>query len=365
MLNIKERSNVMSTKICFTGGGSIGHVAVNLALIPYFQSQNYDCFYIGSHKGIEQEMIKELENVPYYPISSGKLRRYFDWKNFSDPFKVIKGLGDAYRILRKQKPALVFSKGGFVSVPVVMAARLLKIPVLLHESDVTPGLANKIAIRYADHIFTTFPQAAASLPKDKASVVGSIIRPELFQGQSQEGLAMTGLNHDKPIILIMGGSLGSQLLNQAVRQSLDSLLQSYHIVHLTGKGLVDPSFNQAGYVQYEFVTDALSHLLAASDYIVSRAGSNAIFEFLALKKPMLLIPLSKGASRGDQVLNAAYFQEVGYAQVLMEEDLTNEHFIQAINNLVASSPDILKAMNQYTHSYTIPDIYNMIIQHIK
>lgn len=356
---------ILSQKICFTGGGSIGHVAVNLALIPYFQQQGYDTFYIGSKDGIEKEMIAELRDVPYYSISSGKLRRYFDWKNFSDPFKVIKGVGDALAILRKNKPNLVFSKGGFVSVPVVMAARILKIPVLLHESDVTPGLANKIAIKFSDHIFTTFSQAAANLPAEKVTVVGSIIRDELYSGLEEEGLAITGLHHQRPILLVMGGSLGSQVLNTAIRENLDKLLDQFEIIHLTGKGLINETFNRSGYVQYEFVTDELSHLLAASDYVVSRAGSNSIFEFLALKKPMLLIPLSASASRGDQLLNAAYFEKQGYAKVLKEEDLSPESFLAQIQTLVNQGPEMIQAMEKYRIANKIEDFFRMIIQYVK
>lgn len=352
----------MIKKIGFTGGGSIGHVSVNVALIPYFQQKGYETFYIGSKNGIEKEMIEELENVTYFPISSGKLRRYFDFKNFTDPFRVIKGLNDAYQILKREKPTLIFSKGGFVSVPVAIAAHLLKIPVLLHESDVTPGLANKISIKFADHIFTTFPQAAEHLPKEKVTPIGSIIRDTLFNGEVKKGYELTGFNKKKPIILVMGGSLGSVLINDTIRKNLPHLLEKYQIIHLTGKELIDESYHQSGYRQFEFVTEELNDLLAITDFVISRAGSNSIFEFLALQIPMLLIPLSTSASRGDQLLNALYFEKIGYALTLKEEDLTQNALLNKLEELIANEQTFKKNMSEYKIRHTIDDFYNMIIQ---
>ncbi|MGX7074887.1 undecaprenyldiphospho-muramoylpentapeptide beta-N-acetylglucosaminyltransferase [Globicatella sanguinis] len=355
----------MVKRICFTGGGSIGHVSVNVALIPYFQEKGYETFYIGSKNGIEREMINKLDNVPYYPISSGKLRRYFDWQNFVDPFKVMKGVSDAYFILKKQQPTMIFSKGGFVSVPVAMAAKMLKIPIVLHESDVTPGLANKISIKFSDHIFTTFPQAAEHLPKGQATVIGSIIRDSLFEGNAERGYQSTGLTPDKPIMMVMGGSLGSKAINDAIRQNLDYLLTEYQLIHLTGKGLKDDSLTQDGYVQYEFVTDELNDLLAITDYVISRAGSNSIFEFLALKIPMLLIPLTAQASRGDQLLNAQNFQNEGYALVLNEEELSPETLKEKLVALTEQKETMIAQMNQYQISNSIEDFYQLITQYEK
>lgn len=352
----------MTKKIAFTGGGSIGHVAVNVALIPYFQQQGYDTFYIGSHNGIEREMIKTLDHVDYFPISSGKLRRYFDWKNFTDPFKVIKGVWDAYRILKQQQPNIIFSKGGFVSVPVAIAAKLCKIPIVLHESDLTPGLANKISMKFADHLFVTFSQTATYFPKDQVTIIGSIIRENLFSGSPENALQFTGLSSDKPTLLVMGGSLGSQALNTAIRNNLSELLKQFQIIHLTGKGLLDDSIQLTGYVQYEFLTDELTDILALSDYVISRAGANSIFEFLALSLPMLLIPLSEQASRGDQVLNADYFEKQGYAIVLQEENLTNETLLQEVHRLVIETPQIKNNMVRHDARYSIKDFYQFIVQ---
>ncbi|MFK8242854.1 MULTISPECIES: undecaprenyldiphospho-muramoylpentapeptide beta-N-acetylglucosaminyltransferase [unclassified Facklamia] len=350
-------------RIAFTGGGSIGHVAVNVALIPYFQQKGYETFYIGSKNGIEKEMISELDNVPYYAISSGKLRRYFDLKNFSDPFKVMKGIADAVHILKREKPDFVFSKGGFVSVPVAIAAKLLKIPIVLHESDVTPGLANKISIRFANHIFTTFEQTAEHLPANQATPIGAIIRDNLFSGDKDKGLQWSGFSTEKPILLVMGGSLGSKAINDAIRSNLDELLLKYQIIHLTGKGLLDTHYQRAGYQQYEFITNELNDILAMTDFVVSRAGSNSIFEFLALKIPMLLIPLSNQASRGDQILNAAYFEKQGYALVLNEEDVTSQTLMEQLSNLEQQAPTIKETMATYKMQTSLEDFYQLILQH--
>ncbi|MBF6625667.1 undecaprenyldiphospho-muramoylpentapeptide beta-N-acetylglucosaminyltransferase [Aerococcaceae bacterium zg-BR9] len=350
-------------RIAFTGGGSIGHVSVNIALIPYFQKKGYETFYIGSKNGIEKEMISELENVPYYAISSGKLRRYFDLKNFSDPFKVMKGIADAVHILKRERPDFVFSKGGFVSVPVAMAAKLLKIPIVLHESDVTPGLANKISIHFANHIFTTFEQTAEHLPENLATPIGSIIRDNLFSGDQEKGLQLSGFSKEKPILLVMGGSLGSKVINDAIRTNLEQLLSHYQIIHLTGKGLIDNSLQRPGYQQYEFVTNELNDILAMTDLVVSRAGSNSIFEFLALKIPMLLIPLSGQASRGDQLLNAAYFEKQGYALVLEEEAVTSQTLMEQLSKLEQQSPEIKAMMAMYNTQTSLDDFYQLILKY--
>lgn len=299
---------------------------MNEALIPVFHERGYAVHYIGSHDGIEKELIKDGHpEVTYYAIQSGKLRRYFSMKNFTDPFRVGAGLFQALSIIRKLKPELIFSKGGFVSVPVVLAGKMTKTPVVIHESDVTPGLANKLSLPFSNHIFTVFEQTLNHVPKEKATCSGAIIRPELFAGVKEEGLRIAGFSGSKPVLIIMGGSQGSAVLNKALREDLQAVSKIFDIIHLTGKGNLDASLNnERAYKQFEYVTDDLPHLLAASDYAISRAGSNAIFELLALRKPMLLIPLSAAQSRGDQLLNAAYFESLGIARVLKEEDLSLE-----------------------------------------
>ncbi|HDK8104675.1 TPA: UDP-N-acetylglucosamine--N-acetylmuramyl-(pentapeptide) pyrophosphoryl-undecaprenol N-acetylglucosamine transferase, partial [Staphylococcus aureus] len=259
------------TKIAFTGGGTVGHVSVNLSLIPTALSQGYEALYIGSKNGIEREMIEsQLPEIKYYPISSGKLRRYISLENAKDVFKVLKGILDARKVLKKEKPDLLFSKGGFVSVPVVIAAKSLNIPTIIHESDLTPGLANKIALKFAKKIYTTFEETLNYLPKEKADFIGATIREDLKNGNAHNGYQLTGFNENKKVLLVMGGSLGSKKLNSIIRENLDALLQQYQVIHLTGKGLKDAQVKKSGYIQYEFVKDDLTDLLAITDTVISR-----------------------------------------------------------------------------------------------
>ncbi|MEZ7173155.1 undecaprenyldiphospho-muramoylpentapeptide beta-N-acetylglucosaminyltransferase [Sporosarcina sp. OR05] len=322
--------------IVLTGGGTAGHVSVNEALIPEFLEKGYEIHYIGSHDGIEKELIEgRHKEVTYHAIQSGKLRRYFSMKNFTDPVRVGAGALQAFAILRKLKPEIVFSKGGFVSVPVVLAAKLAKVPVVVHESDVTPGLANKLALPFSNHIFTVFEQTLEYVPAGKATCTGAVIRPEIFTGDRNEGLRIARLTGTKPVVIVMGGSQGSAILNEAVRKDLDELLEMFEIIHLCGKGNIDDSLEHlTGYTQFEYVTEGLPHLLAAADFAVSRAGSNAIFELLSLLKPMLLIPLSAAKSRGDQLVNASLFQSLGIANVVKEEELERERLVVCLEKLL-------------------------------
>lgn len=322
----------MEKKIILTGGGSAGHVTPNLALLPQLQAEGIEVHYIGTADGIERTIVSERSDITYHVISSGKLRRYFSWKNFTDPFRVLRGMFQARRIMREVKPAAVFSKGGFVSVPVVIAAHGKHIPVVTHESDYTPGLANKINAKFADKICVTFEDTLSHVGA-KGVHTGTPIRPELYEGDKERGLSFLGFDDKKPILLVMGGSLGAAAVNDAVRAALPKLLLSYDIVHLCGKGKVEESLAQPGYRQFEYVNKELPDVLAATDIVVSRAGANAVFEFLALSKPALLIPLPRSASRGDQILNAGYFARKGFAMVLEQESLTPETLLDAVNDL--------------------------------
>lgn len=309
-------------KIVLTGGGTAGHVTPNLALLPYLQAEGWEVVYIGSENGMEKNLV-EAAGVPYYGIPTGKLRRYLSKQNISDMFKVVKGIREAKKLLKRLKPDLVFSKGGFVAVPVVLGAKAQKIPVVVHESDITPGLANKIAMPSARVVCTTFPETLQYVPKGKGVYTGTPIRRELFRGEKKKGLAACGFDGEKPVLLMMGGSLGAVKLNRCLREILPELIKTFDIIHLCGKGNLDESLlERKGYKQFEYVSDGLADLFAAANIIVSRAGSNSISEFLALQKPHLLIPLSAKASRGDQILNAASFEKQGFARVLREEDLT-------------------------------------------
>ena len=347
-------------RIVLTGGGTAGHVTPNIALLPKLYDLGYDVHYIGSYNGIEKTLIESCQ-VPYYGISSGKLRRYFDLKNFSDPFKVLKGFSEAYKLLKKLKPDVVFSKGGFVSVPVVIAAGRLHIPVVIHESDMTPGLANKLSIPSASKVCCNFPETMDHLPKGKAVLSGSPIRQELLSGNRNKALKFTGLTGEKPVLLIIGGSLGSVVVNEAVRSILPKLLKKFEIIHLCGKGKLDHSLSAMnGYVQYEYISDELKDLFALSDIVISRAGANSICEFLALRKPALLIPLSAAVSRGDQILNAQSFKKQGYAAVLEEEQLSGDTLYDALSDLWENRDSYVSAMEASPMGDSIETITNLL-----
>lgn len=347
-------------KIVLTGGGTAGHVTPNIALLPKLKEAGFEISYIGSYEGMEKELI-EKEGIPYYGIASGKLRRYFDVKNFTDPFRVMKGFAEARQILKKIKPDVVFSKGGFVSVPVVTAAGRLHIPVVCHESDMTPGLANKLSFPSATKICCTFEETKDTLPADKAVVTGSPIRAELLKGNITKALSYTGFHGDKPVLLIIGGSLGATAVNEAIRRILPSLVKDFDVIHICGKGKLDPTLhNQEGYVQYEYVSEELRDLFALSDIVVSRAGSNAICELLALNKPNLLIPLPAAASRGDQILNAHSFEKKGYSIVLEENLITDASLLQAIKNLYTNKDDYVVAMKKATEQNAVEVIVSLL-----
>lgn len=320
-------------KILLTGGGTAGHVTPNIALIPSLKKLNYEIRYIGSYDGIEKKLIEEM-GIPYTGISSGKLRRYMSIKNFSDPFRVIKGYSEAKKMVREYKPDVLFSKGGFVSVPVVLACKKYKVPIIIHESDMTPGLANKISIPYASTICHNFPETAKHLPEGKALLTGSPIRAELLQGEKSKGLALCGFTADKPVIMVTGGSLGAVALNNAVRAALPELLKDFQIVHLCGKGKLDESLKSTkGYIQFEYIKEDMKDIFAMSDLIISRAGANAICEIQALAIPNILIPLPASASRGDQILNAGSFKKQGFSEVLDEETLNTDILLKTVKEV--------------------------------
>ncbi len=351
-------------KIVLTGGGSAGHVTPNLALVPKLKDINYDILYIGSKTGIEKDII-EKEGIAYKPISSGKLRRYFDLKNFSDPFRVLKGLFEAKKILKEYNPDIVFSKGGFVTVPVVIAASMLKIPIIIHESDLNPGLANKIASRYATKICCNFPETLKFIDKDKAVLTGSPIRSELLAGDKEKALEFTGLVSDKPTILVIGGSLGAVSINNAVRESLADIVQNFNVIHICGKGNLDNNIKSASYVQYEYLSSQLKDIFALADMVISRAGANAISELLALKKPNILIPLSAKASRGDQILNADSFKKQGFSYVLDDDSLNKASLLKAINEVYAQKETYLQAMNEAKLSDAVSSCIELIEKYSK
>src|SRR5699024_376896 len=289
-------------RIILTGGGTAGHVTPNIALLPRLKELQYDIHYIGSYNGIEKDLIEPF-HIPYHGISSGKLRRYFSMKNFTDPFRVLKGFYEANKLIKTLKPDVIFSKGGFVSVPVVMAGKRNHVPTIIHESDITPGLANKLSMPSATKICCNFPETLKNLPADKAVLTGSPIRQELLTGDKEAARKFCHFTSQKPVILVIGGSLGAAAVNQAVRNILPKLLESFQVIHLCGKGKLDESLTRVeGYAQFEYIQKELKDLFALADIVISRAGANAICELLALRKPNILIPLPANASRGDQIL---------------------------------------------------------------
>ena len=334
-------------RIVLTGGGTAGHVTPHLSLIPRLRQEGYDIHYIGTEKGIEHEMIAKIPDVTYHAVKSGKLRRYFSLQNFTDPFRVVAGAFQSMHLMRKLKPDVLFSKGGFVSVPVVIGAWLCRVPAVCHESDLTPGLANRICARFATKVATTFPECAKALGA-KGVHTGTPLRPELFQGSRAAGLAMAGFDGRKPVLLMTGGSLGAQSVNKCLRESLPELLPHMDVLHLCGKGNLDESLaGLKGYCQKEFLSGELPDALAVADLVLSRAGSNTLSELLALHKPMLLVPYPLSASRGDQIENAKSYERQGLARVLMQEDMTPRTMTDALLSLLADRDQLLQALKNY------------------
>lgn len=347
-------------RIILTGGGTAGHVTPNIALIPGLKKSGFDIHYIGSYQGIERELIEQCD-IPYHGISSGKLRRYFSIKNFTDPFRVLKGFHEANKLIRSLKPDVIFSKGGFVAVPVVHAGKRNKVPCLIHESDMTPGLANKLSFSSAAKICCSFPETVAHLPAEKAVLTGLPIREELLSGNKTAAMEFCHFKPGKPVLLVMGGSLGALSVNKAIRVILPQLLEKYQVIHICGKGKLDETLNSLkGYAQFEYMKNALRDIFALADVVVSRAGANAICELLALRKPNLLIPLPAAASRGDQILNARSFLQQGFSMVMNEEEISSEKLLSAIDHLYNNRQSYVTAMTQSTQQNSIDKILELI-----
>lgn len=354
-------------RIVLTGGGTAGHVTPNIALIPTLATRGWDIHYIGSYTGIEKELIESM-HINYHAISSGKFRRYKNFKNYSqnfaDVFKVISGISQAIKLIKQLKPNVIFSKGGFVAVPVVLAGKRNKVPIIIHESDITPGLANKIAIPFAKTVCTTFPETLNYISGNKAICTGSPIRPEIFKGDKNKGLKICGFDSNKPVALVMGGSLGAVKINNCVREAIDEILNKFQLIHLCGKNNLDKSFeNKQGYKQFEYVSEQLPHLFACTDIIIARAGSNSISEFLALKKPSLLIPLNARASRGDQILNANSFENQGFSKVLDEDMMNKETLVKEIFDLYENRNKFIDAMDRNNKIDAVDKIIELIEQY--
>ena len=335
-------------RIIFTGGGTAGHVTPNIALIEPLLREGWEVHYIGSENGMERGLIAALSGVTYHGISTGKLRRYFSWQNFIDPFRVIKGYFQARKLIREIQPSVIFSKGGFVSVPVVLGAG--KVPVVAHESDYSPGLSNRIATRFTDKVCLSFEDTLQHVSKGKGIFTGTPIRPALYDGDRERALAFTGLTGEKPVLLVMGGSLGAQKLNELVRAALPLLCERYDIIHLCGKGKNDCDCVACGYHQYEYIDKELPDLFALSDVVLSRAGANSVFELLALNKPSVLVPLTSASSRGDQLLNANYMEKKGYAKVVDQNTATTDSLVAAIDEVYQQRAQYTERMCEDTRS---------------
>lgn len=350
----------VTKKIVLTGGGTAGHVTPNIALIPHLREAGFEISYIGSYDGMEKKLIADY-NVPYYGIATGKFRRYLDIKNLTDPFRVIKGFGEARKYLKEIKPNIVFSKGGFVSVPVVRAAASLHIPCIIHESDMTPGLANKLCISAAKKVCCNFPETYNMLPKEKAVLTGSPIREELTKGNKEAAYKMCGFTEAKPVILVIGGSSGAASVNRTVREALPGLLKDFQVAHICGKDKVDPAYlHKEGYIQFEYVKAELKDLFAMADIVISRAGANSICELLALRKPNLLIPLSAKSSRGDQILNAKSFESQGFSMIINEDELSPGLLTEKALELYFTRQTFIDAMGRSNQLGSIKTIMKLI-----
>ncbi len=355
------------SKILFTGGGTAGHVSVNVALIPEFKKEGYKISYIGSKNGIEKDIVNNIDFVKYYGISSGKIRRYFSLKNFTDPFRVFLGIIESYFILKKEKPDFVFSKGGFVSVPVCIASKMLNIPIILHESDLSPGLANKVNIKFSNHIFTTFEETLNFLPKNKASLIGAIVRKEIYSGNEENGYSICNFTKEKPIILVMGGSLGSKIINDFIFENIKDITKKFQVVHLVGKGCYNNEIKINGYKQFEFLDAQLFDIFKIVDFTISRSGANSIYEFLALNIPSILIPLGTNQSRGDQLENARFFEKQGFSKVVLEEQLENFE-LSSLDKFYSELEKYKKNMIEYKNSKNVinnvENFYDKIIKKV-
>ena len=320
--------------IVLTGGGTAGHVLPHFALLPYLEKHFTRIVYIGRTQGTERDLVQK-KNIEYHGITSAKLRRSFDLRNLSVPFKLLKGINEAKRLLREIRPDAVFSKGGFVAYPVVRAAAKLGIPVIAHESDMTMGLANRLSAKYCKSICTTFARTAKN--GGKFIHTGSPIRANIYKGNKAAVQLLFPSLRAARNLLVVGGSQGAKNINTAVVAALPELTEKYNIIHLCGQGKKGEGGNSTplNYVQLEYA-DNIADFYAWADVVVSRAGSNALCELVALKKPTLFIPLSRAASRGDQIENAEFTARQAAASVLSEDDLTPKNLVAAINETYAN-----------------------------
>ena len=352
----------MST-IVLCGGGTAGHVMPNIALLKHLKKHFTNIYYIGSHNGIEKEIVSEQSGIKYYEITAVKLIRGLNLKNLAIPFKLIKGFNQAKQILKKLNPDIVFSKGGYVSVPVTFAAKALHIPVVAHESDFNLGLANKLILKTCTKMCCSFEETAKTLG-NKGVFTLSPVRDSLFLGNAKTAKEKCGFNNLKQTILVIGGSLGAKAINEAMFKIANKITENFNVIHIVGKGNLNKDIKPKNYYQLEF-TPNIEDYFALADLVISRAGSNAINEFLVLNKPMLLIPLPKGNSRGDQILNAKNFTEKGFSLTLFQEHLTPENLLNNINKLKKEANKIKQNQQQFKNKNGTENILKVILKSVK
>lgn len=328
-------------KIVFTGGGTAGHVYPCLAIIENLNPDEYEIHYIGGN-GMEKDIIANEKNIIYHQIDTVKLQRKLTLQNLLIPFKLFKSISESKKLLSEINPNVIFSKGGFVSVPVAIAGAKLGINVVSHESDLSMGLANKIILKYCTKMCVTFPDTCNG--KNKIIFTGQPIRKNILNGNKRNLDFYKELNKNKPTLLVVGGSSGAKFLNEKVVKNLDTLTKNFNVLHLTGKNF-SQKIRHKDYWQFEYANN-MGDLLDCANIVLSRAGSGAINEFLALKKPMLLIPLSKKCSRGDQIENAKLFKQKEYCDMIEEEDFDDTIFITKLVNLAKNDKKYQKNMQQ-------------------
>lgn len=345
-------------KIVFTGGGTVGHVTLNLLLIPRFIEDGWEVHYIGDEHGIEHEQITNSGlDITFHSIATGKLRRYFSWQNLLDVFKVGFGVIQSLLIIAKIRPQALFSKGGFVSVPAVIAAKLLNVPVFVHESDLSMGLANKIAYRFATTMYSTFEQDPSLIKVKHVGAVTKVgVKNNIIPIQLPD--ILSHFDHKLKTLLFVGGSGGAQVFNDFITQHEEELTKRFNIINLTGNSSLNKLTKNLYRVDY--VTNLYQPLMEVADLVVTRGGSNTIFELLAMKKLHLIIPLGKQASRGDQLENARYFEEKGYAKQLEESQLNLEHLLKTIQEVFAQEEQYMEKMTHTNEIQSVDSFYALL-----
>lgn len=347
-------------RLVFTGGGTLGHVMPNLPLIEHYQQQGYTIHYIGSKKGEERAFV-EARQINYHSIKTGKLRRYFDWQNFLDIFNVSLGIVQSFFVLLKLRPKVLFSKGGYVALPAVVGAWLLRIPIVIHESDRTPGLTTKLSKRFAKKICVSFQHAAQYFEAKKVTWTGLPVRTALFNASRESGLAVTGFSGNRPILLVFGGSLGAGFLNELIREYITTpWLSQFDVVNICGEGKVDPELNYANYKQFERLGAEFLDVMQAADIVLTRGGATSLFELLAMKKPHVIIPLSKAVSRGDQVHNARYFADLGVSTFIEEEEASWERVQALLQQCYQNRAALLASMEQLEFAQATQKVIEVI-----